>query len=181
MWRKCRDRQVVDRERHASRVSAWMLVGCVLVGAAGCTSNQVLDAARSADDAGDADVIDAGGAEVLDIADALDGSADSSIDAETGAQDSVDSNAEASPCPPGTDFLNDPHNCGGCGIVCCSGNMCQIGMCTILGCTPDGRCPVDGESCSGMFCADLLDDSSNCGACGSVCSPGTTCMNGMCH
>jgi hypothetical protein len=50
----------------------------------------------------------------------------------------------------------------------CSGSACS-------------GCPTGLTSCSGgTICTDLLYDSNNCNACGTVCTSGKTCVNGSC-
>jgi hypothetical protein len=60
--------------------------------------------------------------------------------------------------------MGDDNNCGGCGIPCnvAGGQHCMNGVCMALGGMKDGG--------SGM----------TCGAAGSPCCPGSSCMNGGC-
>ena len=47
--------------------------------------------------------------------------------------------------------------------------------------TPDARACGEGETeCAGR-CVRLDLDPANCGACGNVCAPGTTCVGGVCE
>ena len=55
----------------------------------------------------------------------------------------------------------DPRNCGGCGIACGAGQICNGGRC---------GCP-SGTSACGNACVDLSSASQNCGRCGNVCPP----------
>jgi hypothetical protein len=89
----------------------------------------------------------------------------------------------------GFDLLNDRNNCGGCGIVCAAGTVCQQGKC------PSGTAPVDGgipdggatnnltickDAAGASICVDLFQDQANCGACGHVCPSTQYCMGGTC-
>lgn len=70
-------------------------------------------------------------------------------------------------------------NCGGCGIVCTSGETCFEGIC---GC-PSGLCCAEGETICNGACVDLTTDLNNCGACGSICESGLVavdCRAGEC-
>jgi hypothetical protein len=102
----------------------------------------------------------------------------------------------------------DSQNCGNCGNVCFSPQVCANGVC---GCAPDQTpCIDDAECCSQLcygntcttcsnvtssdgtpytFCAagscvNLSNDNKNCGACGNVCTGqpgGLVCDHGVCH
>ena len=75
-------------------------------------------------------------------------------------------------------------NCGACGSPCDLPNAsesCASGTCTLTGCTAGfGNC--DGISATG--CEVSLTTLTNCGACGTACSPahasGATCSTGSC-
>ncbi len=100
----------------------------------------------------------------------------------------------------------DPRNCGTCGHVCPSGQVCVSGKC---GCTPPGTLctgPAPGGPDAGAgeagpgeggpppidsgashdaggtmsYCANLQNDPTNCGQCGKSCGQDHTCTNGMC-
>lgn len=73
-----------------------------------------------------------------------------------------------------TSLSGDPYNCGRCGQVCGSGQICQNGVC-IPFCTQPTPDP-----CNGM-CTSLLDDPNNCGSCGFACPPGNFCDGGKCY
>jgi len=51
-------------------------------------------------------------------------------------------------------------------------------MAMFTGCDDDDTC--QNTICNSV-CVDTDTDDSNCGACGSVCGPGTTCVNGACQ
>ena len=54
----------------------------------------------------------------------------------------------------------DKNNCGDCGNVCPSDQVCQAGKCV--------RCSANETQCYG-YCANLTSDFSNCGSCGNHC------------
>jgi hypothetical protein len=58
--------------------------------------------------------------------------------------------------------VNDPNNCGGCGIVC------------------GGATPLCCDNGAGVS-ACLAPDANNCGACGVVCTNGFSCVSGSCQ
>ena len=66
----------------------------------------------------------------------------------------------------------DPNNCGGCGIVCPTGQSCNAGVC---GCP--ARFPNYCADDMGGFCTDQNTDNANCGACGNACQPGQLCQS----
>jgi len=57
-----------------------------------------------------------------------------------------------------TNTNTDSNNCGKCGNVCTSGQICVNGTCT-----------------------NTNTDSNNCGKCGNVCTSGQICVNGTCQ
>jgi len=76
-------------------------------------------------------------------------------------------------CGANTVMINyDNSNCGGCGIVCASGETCNQGEC---------QCASGTERCSDG-CKDTRFDSTNCGGCGLVCNgaAGERCVYGVC-
>lgn len=70
------------------------------------------------------------------------------------------------------DIMTDEDNCGGCGISCSSGEICQAGLCMAECYSGETSCP-DG-------CHDLLYDSQNCGTCGNTCPVGLACNKSVC-
>jgi hypothetical protein len=94
----------------------------------------------------------------------------------------------------------DARNCGACGRVCASGQVCNAGACTnppiVCGngrCEPGetcGSCPGDcgacAPSCTGGLalcsgsCVNTQTDANNCGACNARCTSGQTCSGGVC-
>ncbi len=65
----------------------------------------------------------------------------------------------------------DPSNCGGCGIMCTSGQFCSAGTCMAACVAPTLRC--------GGRCIDVTSDADNCGACGTRC-PSGICIASAC-
>jgi len=86
---------------------------------------------------------------------------------------------------PCLDIYSDPANCGGCGVACGDGEICEWGACT--NCQDRETWRNDGTSttidltpCPGL-CADLTNDPGNCGGCGIACGGETnTCQDGAC-
>jgi hypothetical protein len=80
-------------------------------------------------------------------------------------------------CPPGqqgcsgqcVDALNDPHNCGDCGVTCTPGQSCLKGHCTCGG-PCSATCP-SGQICCSDRCCDPVKDPVNCSVSPSVCPP----------
>jgi len=75
------------------------------------------------------------------------------------------------------------HTCVACvtDAHCPTGQRCMGNQC-VAGCTDDSRCGM-GERCCAGGCVDVQANTSNCGACGTVCMPtnGTaTCTSGQC-
>src|SRR5205085_985154 len=64
----------------------------------------------------------------------------------------------------------DVKNCGKCGFVCRSDQICKGGQCV---------CPSGLTDCQGK-CVNTAKDPNNCGGCGIVCPHGQICFNGMC-
>lgn len=86
-----------------------------------------------------------------------------------------------------TSIQNSSAHCGGCGMACEAGKVCNDGQC---GCADDSQC-ANGETCCGGTCQntagrcqgawcgfyqDVLQ-SQNCGGCGTVCGGGQLCCD----
>ncbi|MFN8663437.1 MAG: hypothetical protein U0075_16220, partial [Thermomicrobiales bacterium] len=78
------------------------------------------------------------------------------------------------------DVNADPFNCGACGTVCAVDETCAAGICLGPEAPPPPDCVDLGLTDCGGVCADLNNDSFNCGACGIVCGEGTSCAGGFC-
>ena len=93
-------------------------------------------------------------------------------------------------CPSGTtdcagtcvDTNTDEDHCGGCGNVC-EGVSKALVKCLSGSCVVD-ECYTEFADCDGVFAngceVNNNTDSSNCGACGTVCTSGKTCSAGGC-
>jgi hypothetical protein len=72
-------------------------------------------------------------------------------------------------------LLANPGNCGACGKVCASSQVCSNGLCA-------SSCGAGETACSGA-CVLLASDPANCGACGAACSTPhaiPACIAGQC-
>jgi hypothetical protein len=78
------------------------------------------------------------------------------------------------------DLQTDPSNCGACGMACPAGNTCAMGMCR----APRPTCAAGETDCTPMAmaptCINTQTDNANCGACGTACPMGQTCVAGAC-
>ena len=117
------------------------------------------------------------------------------------APDPVECTSAASSHPACTD-LNDPQNCGTCGVSCTApgktacpaGNCaCKSGNLTDCGpagcfdlqtdeanCYTCGNACAAGQLCCAATCTAVVTDSANCGACGNACTSPKTCQSGSC-
>jgi hypothetical protein len=80
-----------------------------------------------------------------------------------------------------TDVTGSVANCGACGRACSvlnTANSCVAGACRVLSCTGSfANCDAnDQNGCE----TNLIDSNAHCGACGTVCGAGRSCVNGRC-
>lgn len=69
------------------------------------------------------------------------------------------------------DVNADAAHCGGCGVACGDGEVCDAGSCV--------GCPAGTDVCA-SGCVDTATDVFNCGSCGAVCAAGQICEAGTC-
>ena len=67
---------------------------------------------------------------------------------------------------------NDPANCGACGTVCPTGQVCSVGQC--------GVSCLGGSTLCTDKCVDTTNDPANCGSFGTWCPVGEVCSGGQC-
>ncbi len=67
---------------------------------------------------------------------------------------------------------NDPAHCGGCGMPCTAGQVCDNGTCA-------GTCSVGSMLC-GSSCSNVGSDPAHCGNCTTACRPDQICGAGSC-
>ena len=70
------------------------------------------------------------------------------------------------------DLVADPDNCGACGLVCNSSEVCSKGQCSLA-------CQTGFTACE-RACVNLRNDIAHCGECGEACQPGEVCSDGQC-
>ena len=88
--------------------------------------------------------------------------------------------AAAPPCLPHelmcsgvcTDVQSNIASCGGCGLPCASGQLCQAGTCTDVCGSGLGHC--------GGQCVNLSTHPTHCGTCDNACPAGQLCVSGVC-
>ncbi len=68
------------------------------------------------------------------------------------------------------DVSTDASNCGGCGVMCTTGQVCQTGQC---------QCQNGLVDCAGS-CVNLQSDGNHCGECEHACTAGLVCSAGAC-
>ncbi len=68
---------------------------------------------------------------------------------------------------------SDARHCGGCGMACASGLVCQAGQCA-------QSCTLGVTERCGSGCVDTRTDVRNCGGCGVACDTGQSCRAGRC-
>jgi len=74
----------------------------------------------------------------------------------------------------------DRANCGGCGIACAAGQVCQTGACVPDCARTERLCAGGGDGGAGLRCVATQTDRANCGACGMACGTDQVCSNGVC-
>ncbi len=78
----------------------------------------------------------------------------------------------------------DRAHCGACGNACARDQVCSGGACTFM-CT--GTATECAGGAGGMdagaprYCAELMTDRTDCGACGNTCMDGYSCQGGVCR
>jgi len=106
----------------------------------------------------------ASGLEIPETDVPTDGSVDGEVSGETGTcTGSLLSCGDAGCIDP----RFDPANCGGCGIACAAGEVCNDRKCA-------ATCTAPLTACEGR-CVDTRHDPSNCGSCGVSCVEGEVC------
>ena len=74
------------------------------------------------------------------------------------------------------DVRTDMGNCGGCGLACTGGMVCQGAQCVTTGPT----CNAPRTRC-GEACVDTTSSTDHCGGCDRACTPGQRCASGSCQ
>lgn len=80
---------------------------------------------------------------------------------------------------PCVDTSTSPLNCGTCGKVCGSREVCANSACVCRGGGRDQACGA-GTQCCTDGCRDVMADKVNCGGCGRTCVSGERCEGGSC-
>ena len=106
----------------------------------------------------------ASGLEIPETDVPVDGAVDSEVSGETGACTGSLLACGDAGC---VDTRFDPKNCGGCGVACATGEVCNGGTCATT-------CADPLIACEGR-CVDPRHDPSNCGSCGVSCVDGEVC------
>jgi hypothetical protein len=81
-----------------------------------------------------------------------------------------------------TNVNSDANNCGSCGNECFTPNgtpACANGSCAVAACNA-GFKDCDGIAANGCE-TNVSNDARNCGACGTVCANGHSCVAGACN
>lgn len=120
-----------------------------------------------------------------------DASGDVRPDASPDARNDGDAGPESGPdAEEGTDagcdadLMNDPNNCGACGVVCCGAGWCISGVCGCDSTSGQILCLTDagppGCNMPACFPTDPNGDNCHCGDCSTACKAGTACVSGQC-
>lgn len=78
-----------------------------------------------------------------------------------------------------SDTQTDSENCGGCGKLCPSAEVCVKGACVTECPSGDTLCTA-GDSGAGT-CVNTRSDNHNCGSCHHSCPTGQVCSSGVCN
>jgi hypothetical protein len=148
------------------RLPCWCV--SLLLPLAGCAESPSLTA-DARDDAGTTD----------DTTPGDDGTGEDGLPGEADADPEVATD-DAGGCRPGwvdcsgtcVDTDSDPGHCGGCGLACDPGMVCNEGACA-------STCSSGLENCLGA-CVDLQTDPRHCGLCGRACADREECRAGSC-
>jgi len=70
------------------------------------------------------------------------------------------------------DTSTSPSNCGSCGNICSTGQVCDLGSCS-------DSCSGGKTNCDGA-CVDTTSDPTHCGDCATVCGSNDACSGGSC-
>ncbi len=88
---------------------------------------------------------------------------------------------------PCVDVTLDNNNCGKCGNVCGTGEICITGTCQCIGGGDGGTtmaCSAGQACCPGPLgsgCTSVTTDVANCGSCGHACQAMETCESSQCQ